>query len=66
MKDNSPEAKPAVSSNEIAKKSDQMGKRRLSVFNNVYLQCRIENKNGKEFCLYLANLYHNLKGFHGI
>ena len=44
----------------------QRGKRRVSVFNNIYHQCRIQKRKEKNLCLYLANLYQNLKGFHGL
>lgn len=42
------------------------GKRRISVFNSIYQQCRIQKRREKNVCLYLANLYQNLKGFHGL
>lgn len=45
---------------------NQRGKRRVSVFNNIYHQCRIQKRKEKNLCLYLANLYQNLKGFHGL
>ena len=41
-------------------------RRRLSVFKNIYQQCRIQKRKGKDLCLYLANLYQNVKGFHGL
>ncbi|CAF0740548.1 unnamed protein product [Brachionus calyciflorus] len=41
-------------------------RRRLSVFKNVYQKCRIQKRKEKTLCLYLANLYHNVKGFHGL
>lgn len=53
------------SKNDISKTNDR-SKRRVSVFNNVYHQCRIQKRKEKNLCLYLANLYQNLKGFHGL
>lgn len=41
-------------------------RRRLSVFKDVYQRCRIQKRKEKTLCLYLANLYQNLKGFHGL
>ena len=41
-------------------------RRRISVFKKIYHQCRVENKRDKEYCLQMANLYQNVKGFHGI
>ncbi|RNA43738.1 hypothetical protein BpHYR1_022704 [Brachionus plicatilis] len=41
-------------------------RRRLSVFKNIYQRCRIQKRKEKTLCLYLANLYQNLKGFHGL
>jgi len=41
-------------------------RRRLTIFKNIYHQCRIQKRKDRELCLYLANLYQNLKGFHGI
>jgi hypothetical protein len=41
-------------------------RRRISVFKNIYHQCRVENKKDKDYCLQIANLYQNVKGFHGI
>lgn len=41
-------------------------RRRINVFKNIYNQCRIQKRKEKNFCLYLANLYQNVKGFHGI
>jgi len=41
-------------------------RRRLSVFKNIYHQCRIQKRKEKDFCLQIANLYQNVKGFHGI
>lgn len=41
-------------------------RRRISVFKNIYNQCRIQKRKEKNFCLYLANLYQNVKGFHGL
>ena len=41
-------------------------RRRISVLKNFYQQCRIQKRKGKDLCLYLANLYQNVKGFHGI
>jgi hypothetical protein len=40
-------------------------KRRLNVFMNVYNKCRLEKGKEKDYCLYLANLYQTVKGFHG-
>jgi 5'-deoxynucleotidase YfbR-like HD superfamily hydrolase len=53
------------SDNDVAE-LNQRGKRRVSVFNNIYHQCRIQKRKEKNLCLYLANLYQNLKGFHGL
>ena len=42
-------------------------RRRNSVLKNVYTKCRGDQKRkSKDFCLYLANLYQNVKGFHGL
>ena len=41
-------------------------RRRISVLKNVYQQCRVQKRKGKDLCLYLANLYQNVKGFHGL
>jgi hypothetical protein len=41
-------------------------RRRVSVFRNIYRQCRVTKRMEKNFCLYLANLYQNVKGYHGI
>jgi hypothetical protein len=41
-------------------------RRRLSVFKNIYNQCRITKRKDKDMCMYLANLYQNVKGFHGL
>jgi hypothetical protein len=41
-------------------------RRRLTIFKNIYHQCRIQKRKDRELCLYLANLYQNLKGFHGL
>lgn len=41
-------------------------RRRISVFRNVYHQCRIQKRKEKNLCLYLATLYQNVKGFHGL
>ena len=41
-------------------------RRRLNVFKNIYSQCRVQKRKGKDLCLYLANLYQNVKGLHGI
>jgi hypothetical protein len=41
-------------------------RRRLSVFKNIYQQCRIHKRKDKDMCMYLANLYQNVKGFHGL
>jgi hypothetical protein len=41
-------------------------RRRLSVFKNIYQKCRIQKRKDKDMCLYLANLYQNVKGFHGL
>ena len=41
-------------------------RRRLNVFKNIYQQCRIQKRKEKDLCLYLANLYQNVKGFHGL
>jgi hypothetical protein len=38
---------------------------RTLVLNNVYNTCIYRNYDPKT-CLYLANLYHNVKGYHGI
>ena len=46
--------------------TNERSKRRVSVFNNVYHRCRIQKRKEKNLCLYLANLYQNLKGFHGL
>lgn len=46
--------------------SKYRSKRRISVFKNVYHQCRIQKRKERNLCLYLANLYQNLKGFHGL
>lgn len=54
------------SGNEVAEDANGRTKRRVSVFNNVYQKCRIQKRREKNLCLYLANLYQNLKGFHGL
>lgn len=41
-------------------------RRRLSVFKDIYQRCRIQKRKEKTLCLYLANLYQNIKGFHGL
>lgn len=41
-------------------------RRRLSVFKNIYHQCRIQKRKEKDYCLQIANLYQNVKGYHGI
>jgi hypothetical protein len=41
-------------------------RRRISVYKNIYNHCRVQKRKEKNYCLYLANLYHNVKGFHGI
>lgn len=61
----------ASDSNDSAESSNvsmtnERSKRRVSVFNNVYHRCRIQKRKEKNLCLYLANLYQNLKGFHGL
>ena len=55
-----------LKSNEM-KRSNENGrmKRRLNVFMNVYNKCRLEKGKEKDYCLYLANLYQTVKGFHG-
>lgn len=50
-------------SNEIPIRRER---RRISVFRNIYRQCRVQKRMEKNFCLYLANLYQNVKGYHGI
>ena len=55
------------SSNELDNTNGFMrNRRRISIFKNVYHNCRIQKRKEKTFCLYLANLYHNVKGFHGL
>jgi len=41
-------------------------RRRNSVFKNIYQQCRLQKRKEKNYCLQVANLYQNVKGFHGL
>ena len=41
-------------------------RRRNSVFKNIYQQCRLQKRKEKDYCLHVANLYQNVKGFHGL
>lgn len=57
-----------VQEQDVNNKVDHLtrNRRRLSVFKNIYHQCRITKRREKDYCLQIANLYQNVKGFHGI
>lgn len=53
---------------EVSYEPKQRSKRRYTVFNRVYEMCmeNVEVHDSDDYCLKLASLYHNIKGFHGI